>query len=644
MKAGKLFRAVLLGFFVFYFGATSIISQTPQNAAECAQEMIVHYVGNVAPAHVGCGMNVATQLRRLHQAGISNPGSISISDEVAGAFTSCYGALPNSNVLVNKLIGKLNEINDVNATTFGGSTCLSEMWAQIDAALADANSSANTTPRPRTNTTVANAAMDRILDNYTNEPGGSSGDPHIVTLDGFRYGFQAEGVFTALVTTKGEFEIQVIQKKLRNIQASQNEAIAIKYGKTVINLAVSTETVFVDGKPFTQSFPATLADGMQIFQPQPKQFLIKNPKGDLIAIRFRRSLLDYFVKLSPRNIGAIRGGVLGNYDFNSKNELIARDGIVLKNNDFRKKEMLYQVFGNSWRIEPKDSLFVEEIKLNYPSFDNQFPVKVLDLKDLSEAVKKRALLVCQTQGVEDKELLDNCVHDLSLTNNREFAESALFSQTIKRNPKTIFATIVPSSGTDFRGKYTFDYTFNDGAKQTASEFEVVVSDGKSAARYKKEGVGNFRLITDYNSKTVISIVRMAETRVPTRGKKIPFNRVTNLKKGIEKTRTNQTKTILGYNCTKYLYKNAKMSGEIWVAESLKQPQFIPLTSLLGYVSGTNFNYIAAFPEFASFNEEGLVLEANLKQQNQSVNFKVKSINNRIDETIFDISGIKISER
>lgn len=640
MKTGKLFRTVLLGFFVFYFGITSIISQTPQNAAECAQEMIVHHVGNVAPAHVGCALNVATYLRELHQF----PNAVELRNGVTTAFTSCYGALPNANVLVNKLISNLNEINDVNATTFGGSSCLEEMWAQIDAVLAEANASAGNTPPIRTNTTVANNASNDLFDNYTNEPGGSSGDPHIVTLDGFRYGFQAEGIFTALVTTNNEFEIQVIQKKLPNIQASQNEAIAIKYGKTVINLAVSTESVFVNGKPLTQKFPATLSGGMQILQPQPKQFIIKTPKGDVIAVRFRRTLLDYFVKLSPRNIGAIKGGVLGNYDFNNKNELIARNGMVLQNNDSRKKEMLYQVFGNSWRIEPKESLFVEEIKLNYPSFDNQFPVKVLDLKDLPAAAKKRAQLICQTQGVEDKELLDNCIHDLSLTNNREFAESALFSQTIKRNPKTIFASIVPNSGADFRGKYTFDYTFTEGVKTNTSEFEVVVSDGKAAARYKKEGIGNFRLITDYNAKTVISIIRMAETRVPTRGRKIPFNREMIREKGIEKTRTSQTKNILGYICTKYLYKSERMTGEIWVAESLKQPQYIPLGPLIGLVSGTSFNFIATFPEFASLNEEGLVLEANLKQQNQSVNYKVKSLSSATDETIFDISGIKISER
>ncbi len=640
MKADKLFRAIVLGFFVFYFGAVSIISQTPQQAAECAQEMIVHYVGNVAPAHVGCGMNVAIYLRELN----GFPDSVELRNGVTTAFTNCYGALPNANALVNRLISNVNEINDVNATTFGGSSCLEEMWARIDAILAEANASAGNSPPIRTNTTEANRAMDDLFDNYTNEPGGSSGEPHIVTLDGFRYDFQAEGVFTALVTTKGEFEIQVIQKKLPNIQASQNEAIAIKFGKTVINLAVSSETVFVNGKRFTQGFPATLADGMQILQPQPKQFLIKTPKGDVVVIRFRRSLLDFFVKLSPRNLGAIKGGVLGNYDFNRKNELTARNGIVLKPNEFRKKEMLYQVFGNSWRVEPKDSLFVEEIKMNYPSFDSQFPVKIFDLKDLPAAAKKRALLICQTQGVEDKELLDNCVHDLSLTNNREFAESALFSQTVKRNPKTIFATIAPNADSDFRGKYTFDYTFTEGTKQTVSEFEVVISDGKAAARYKKEGVGNFRLITDYNAKTLISIIRMAETRVPTRGRKIPFNRAMIREKGIEKTRTSQTKNILGYKCTKYIYKSERMSGEIWVAESLKQPQFIPFRPLLGLVFGTSFNYIATFPEFASLNEEGMVLEANLKQQNQSVNYKVKSIGNGSDETIFDISGIKISER
>jgi von Willebrand factor type D domain len=626
MKKGKLLRTLVFGFWVFSFSITSVMSQTPSEAAACAQEMIAHHVGSVVP-EAGCALQLATQLRRMHNAGTSSPNFSSIRDDVAGAFTSCYPAMPNANTAVKKLIDRLDEINDVNATTFGGSTCLENMWRDIDAELARANRGARLIQQSQN-------SLDRAFANTS----GSRADPHIITLDRLRYDFQAEGIFTALINTKGDFEIQVLQRQ-SGFPASHNEAVAIKYGRTIVNLTMSTPNIFVNGTPFTGNFPAMLSDGLQITQIDPAVFLITTPKGDSILIKLHKKLLDYFVRLSPYQIGVIRGGILGNYDLNNKNDLSTSTSEVIKTADKNNRELLYQVFGKSWRIEPKRSLFVDEIKSKYPSFDAKYPERDLKVTDIPQNAKELAQKICLRKGIEDKEILEDCVYDLAITKNPEFADSAEFAQKVKRNPDAFFKQNPPAAGSGFRGSYSFDYTYSNGIKQFTTDFEVAVGDDKSAFRYKsKNGVG-LRVIINHAEKYYLNITQLDDKKIQSFAVKQPFSREMVKDQPVEKTRTEMTKTIAGYICRKYLYKGRSITGEIWVAESLKQTQLIPVEYLIGLEGG--FVFVATLPKFLSMNEEGMVLEANLTQQKNSYVFRVKSINTTPNQALFDLTGIKI---
>jgi hypothetical protein len=150
---------------------------TPETAAECAREMIGRQVGNASPVG-GCAMTLAMQLRSLST--IPRDGSRTearLINEISNGFTSCYPAVPGASAAARRFISTLDEINDVNSTTFGGSSCLGDMWDDIDARLAGHIG-----------------------------PGGIVADPHITTLDGLHYNFQGEGVFTNFVNDKNDFE------------------------------------------------------------------------------------------------------------------------------------------------------------------------------------------------------------------------------------------------------------------------------------------------------------------------------------------------------------------------------------------------------------------------------------------------------
>lgn len=254
----------------------------------------------------------------------------------------------------------------------------------------------------------------------------STGDPHLTTMDGFRYSFMAVGEFVAVKSTVNgdKFEIQARQQEVpsRNNSGtvSFNTGIAIHTGSDQLCI-YPDRGVYVNGA-FVGS-PAgstTLKNGGRMVR-EANTYTIYTPNKDIIAVRLFQSDLDYSINLNPNRSGKVRG-LLGNFDKTPANDLVNAAGQVVKN----EYAALYPAFARSWRIQQANSLFVYGAGQSTATFtDESFPKKAVVLTASQQSYGRS---ICEEAGVTDPAILANCILDVALTEDARLADRASASQ------------------------------------------------------------------------------------------------------------------------------------------------------------------------------------------------------------------------
>lgn len=243
----------------------------------------------------------------------------------------------------------------------------------------------------------------------------SVGDTHLTTFDGLYYDFQASGDFV-LAQDGSDFVVQTRQASGAPTwpNASVNKAVATQMGKTRVAIYIEPTRLVIDGAA------NDLADGKSILLPTGVQisrhgnlYVISSESGDRVRATLNSTWIDVNVGLGHAPLTEMRG-LLGNPKGNAE-ALETSDGVVLK--EPVSFTDLYHTYADSWRVQPRDSLFSVETTIRPGIPDKPFFASNLDPK---ASAKARA--ACKAAGITVPDLLESCTLDTTVLNDKTAAK------------------------------------------------------------------------------------------------------------------------------------------------------------------------------------------------------------------------------
>jgi hypothetical protein len=289
------------------------------------------------------------------------------------------------------------------------------------------------------------------------------GDPHIRTVNGVSYDFQAAGEFTLL--TGQSVTLQARQTAVETARpfgpnahtgltscVSINTAFAMRLGSNRITYQPSGMGVDgsemqlrVDGRliNLTDSYP--LNDGGRILRLDDSIIQIEGQGGTIIVITagFWSSVKQWYLHIDIRHIRAT-SGVMG--EITSGNWLPALpDGTELgpmpKSLEAR-HNVLYNQFGEAWRVHPENSLFdySEGTSTNtftlssWPTFaSDSCSVPNTIIPNEPQPIIDRATAEARCGAIRDDGRRENCIIDIITTGEVGFAATYIAADIIDRN-------------------------------------------------------------------------------------------------------------------------------------------------------------------------------------------------------------------
>jgi hypothetical protein len=271
------------------------------------------------------------------------------------------------------------------------------------------------------------------------------GDPHVVTLDGLGYDFQAVGEFTLIRSTSGpDINVQV---RTAPVEGSDLVSVITAMAADVDGARVMIDStgepqLRVDG--VATEVPATGADpvaiggaGAEIFFDGEVYTLVQS-SGEAV----RAAVFDGFMNVNVFLDPAVRApasveGLLGNGNGDVGDDFtlgdgspvpadkISVDGSGTPSLDF---DFLYGDYADSWRVTDATSLFDYSGAAGDTGTDDytdrSFPAGVLTVDTLPAALLAEAEAAADAAGITDPELRKAAILDFALTGDEQFAAGA----------------------------------------------------------------------------------------------------------------------------------------------------------------------------------------------------------------------------
>jgi hypothetical protein len=248
--------------------------------------------------------------------------------------------------------------------------------------------------------------------------GVSVGDPHLTTFHGAHYNFQHAGEFI-LVKSDPDLQVQVRQELITPPTApaiAVNTGAAVKMGADRFVATIKATEVNGSPRAIADGHLIELAGGITVVR-RGTMYTVSRPSGDIVHINVFSDHVDVTVQLGATNDSTVRGLLVGGAD--EKRPFIGRDKAPIRGAVTR---VALDNFVESWRVEPKESLFGDEGRPKPTA-----AVKVLTTDGLDKAKAEEARNICTGRGVKEPTALDDCILDVAVMGKPELANAFVFA-------------------------------------------------------------------------------------------------------------------------------------------------------------------------------------------------------------------------
>jgi RHS repeat-associated protein len=255
-------------------------------------------------------------------------------------------------------------------------------------------------------------------------PGGGHGEPHLDSVTGVHFDFQAAGEFLVAASPDGKYLIQVRQQPWGDLVAVNTALAAGVDGDRVGVYAREPSFLLVNGAPVKElDVEKRLAHGGWL-ERHGGSVSIRWREGGSLEVTQVFDSLNYTFVPSAEEAEKL-SGLLGRAD-GSGHEIAARDGALLGRSDPDFAAKLHDQVGNSWRLKPSESLFHYWPGESTAKFtDLSFPHKHAATDSLSSPVRSKAEAICRAVGVRRQPVLDDCILDVGLSGMPAFATASV---------------------------------------------------------------------------------------------------------------------------------------------------------------------------------------------------------------------------
>jgi RHS repeat-associated protein len=252
------------------------------------------------------------------------------------------------------------------------------------------------------------------------------GDPHLRTADGANLGFQAAGEFLVVKVPDGTLEIQArFEPPGSKTWVTLTTALAMRIGPDRVAMYADPDRpLVVNGTVVERSDYGTTLPGGGIVERHGSFATVIWPGGARLAVHSYGHFMNYDFA-APDAVAKSMVGIFGNVDGNAANDLTTRDGIVIDQEDPSFLDELYGRFADSWRINPKESLFDYLPGESSAKFQRRdIPSEPVTIDTLEVDIRAEAEAVCRAAGIAVEPVLSNCVLDVAVTGDASYAGGA----------------------------------------------------------------------------------------------------------------------------------------------------------------------------------------------------------------------------